>query len=66
MLPAGSFDPIDEPPSLIFRTAPQRFHFHSDGIHDSWGRKDLIPVMKWFIVPRDETGQAFNRANSVF
>jgi hypothetical protein len=38
---------------------------HSDGIHGSRGRKDLIPVMIWFIVPRDETGHAFDRDKSV-
>ena len=47
--------------------APRQSAFgHLDGIHDSWGRKDLIPVMKWFIVPEDETGRAFDRDKSVF
>jgi hypothetical protein len=28
--------------------------------------KGLIPVMKWFIVSKDETGHAFNGDKSVY
>jgi hypothetical protein len=33
---------------------------------EAGAEKDLIPVMKWFIVPKDETGHAFDRDKSVF
>jgi hypothetical protein len=30
------------------------------------GQKNLIPLMKWFMLTEDETRDAFNRDNSVF
>jgi hypothetical protein len=46
--------------------SPVRAFCYSDDVHDSRDRKNLIPVMKWFMLTEDETRDAFNRDNSVF